>query len=781
MARVFTFVEVDIDRCAHEYSVAPCSAEIGVTGPIKCFKSLRTCQDRVHFSNEPETVRFAKPTLLLPKEIDAIPSIKTVAFTPGTVSLGENLGQRATLTVVFSDHPSADTGMAGDPYRDERGYDPYLRGSFWGKFRARHPFVRGRAIRLITGYEGQALGEMETRHYVLDSFDGPNLAGEYTLVAKDVLKLADGDRAQAPRVSNGYVLAGIDEDDTGLVLAPSGIGDEGYPASGFVNIGGSEICSFTRSGDNLTLTRAQLGTSARTHAAEERVQIVLRFVSEDPADLIALLLEDYAGVDPAFMPVDEWLQETQTYFARLFTGTVANPTSVSALVSEIIEQAGLALWWNDQIQKIGLQVLRPVSATSSRLSLDNIEQGATRIKEQPDRRVSRVQTYYAQKNPLTSLTDVANYSSLAETADEQSEEDNGSSSIKTIFSRWIPFGGRPVALRINAIQLARFSIAPRKINWAVIRNRDVAPPALAQGHLIEAQPFQDATGAPVSVPIQNTQINPKEDRIEVESQEILWTQPVDDIDARPIIIDTNSFNINLRALYDTIYPEPVSGNNVTCTIPAGILVGSVNPSLRSFEVGDWPEGVSISLIIRGRIQGAGGKGGNSNVAGQNGGPALYTRVPVSIDFAGGQIWGGAGGGGGGGQGAGPGNQSGGGGGGGGAGFSAGAAGRGGDPIQVSGPPWAQPGSNGFSGTDTAGGDGNSGGDGGILGTDGGRGGDGGDPGQPGQPGTAGEASTGSAAQPGWPGQAGGAAGAAIDGDSFVTIDASGDLRGAQIN
>ena len=40
----------------------------------------------------------------LPSDIDAIPSIRSVDITPAIISLGENLGQRAAVTVNFRDH-----------------------------------------------------------------------------------------------------------------------------------------------------------------------------------------------------------------------------------------------------------------------------------------------------------------------------------------------------------------------------------------------------------------------------------------------------------------------------------------------------------------------------------------------------------------------------------------------------------------------------------------------------------------------------------------------------
>ncbi|HEV7284387.1 MAG TPA: hypothetical protein VGN75_05980, partial [Kaistia sp.] len=276
--KALTYVEIDLDYCSLTYGVGACTASIPATGPRKCMNTLKTCQVRTKFVNAPITMRFAQPADYLPRDIEAIPSINGVSFTPGTVSLGEDLGQRATLTVSFGDHRWSDAAPGFDKYLAERGYDAFARGTFWGKFRARHPYLRGRAIRLIRGVVGQALADMETRHYILESFTGPTPDGIYTLTAKDVLKLADGDRAQAPKLSNGFLVSGITAVATTATLSPSGVGNAEYPASGYVAIGGKEICGFTRSADTLTLTRAQYGTTAAAHDAQDRAQLVLRYV-----------------------------------------------------------------------------------------------------------------------------------------------------------------------------------------------------------------------------------------------------------------------------------------------------------------------------------------------------------------------------------------------------------------------------------------------------------------------------------------------------------------------
>lgn len=769
MTQAVTYIEIDIPFCALTYGVAPCTASIPATGSAKCFNSIKTCQDRGNFSEAEVTLRFAKPAEYLPREIDCIPSIVSVDFSPATVSLGTDLGQRASLTVTFQDHRHADTGQGYDKYRTERAYDPYSQGTYWGKFRARQPFLRGRSIRWINGVVGEALADMETFHFIIESFNGPTPDGKFTIVAKDLLKLADGDRAQCPVLSNGFLAADITASATTATLLPAGIGDAEYPTGGsdYLCIGGNEIVQYTRVGDTLTISRGQLGTTASAHKAQDRVQVVKHYAAMDAADILSDLLKNFAGIEASHIPLPDWQDETSTHLGNVYTGTICEPTSAATLCAEVIEQAALALWHDPQADLLRLQVLRAVPTDANTFTPDNTIEKSISIKEQESKRISRVQVYFGRIDPTKPLSNQDNYRSTSLIIDEDAEADYGVSSIKTIQSRWIPQAGRSVADRLGAVLLGRYRDAPRQVQLKLQR-RASTDALLGIGYRVESDCVQDATGALSDIPIQVTRLNPGPDMFVVEAEEMLWSAPAADTGTRYVIFDANNFNINLLNSHNSIYPPAQSGDVVNCIINAGVTIGSTSTSLIAFDVGIWPAGVTINLVVKGRIQGAGGRGGRGGtpaepdgLAGSPGGGAFYTRQAINLDVSsGGQVWGGGGGAGGGGMpqisypGAGAG------GGGGGAGTYAGV---GGDATGGTGA------TGGASGTATAGGAGGSGYIGGSGGTGGG----------PGLAGAAGHYGDGAPVHS--PG-AGGSPGAAIDGISYVTLTlGAGDIRGVQIN
>jgi hypothetical protein len=452
-----------------------------------------------------QTFRFAIPTSYLPGNIECIPSIDNVSFTPARISLGENLGQRASLKVTLRDHLHTFAG------------EPYDQGTFWGKWRGRYGTkLRGRPLRLIRGLVGQTIAEMETRYYVIEVTDGPNTAGVYTIEAKDILKYADEDRAQAPDVSNGKLAGSLTAVDVSAILAPTGIGDLEYPASGYVCLGGSEVVAFTRISDTLTITRAQFGSQAQTHDSGDRVQLVLRYPGTDVADIVYDLLVNYAGVPAEYISLTDWQAETTAYLGVIYAATITEPTSVRTLLSEIVQQAALAVWWDDRAQQVRLNVLREIATDTDLFDEDRIIDGSLSVQEQPNKRISQIWTFYGQRDPTNRNGGEDNYRAALADVDLGRETEYGSAAVTKITARWVET--LTAATRLNSLQLSRFRDPPRAFAFDLVAGETVTP---AAGYQVEWWGSQDSTGARVPVPIQVTQVSIFSDKIHIEAEEML--------------------------------------------------------------------------------------------------------------------------------------------------------------------------------------------------------------------------------------------------------------------
>jgi hypothetical protein len=530
------------------------------------------------------------------------------------------------------------------------------------------------------------------------------------------------------------------------------------------------VVTFTRAADVLTLTRAQFNTTGVEHKAQDRVQLVVVYTSQSPDVIIADLLTNYASVDAAFIDTDAWAAEVSAYLGTLYSFCITEPTAVKDLISEIILQIGGAIWWDDVNEQIRLQILRAVPTDAEQWNEDNTISETLKITEQETKRVTEVSVYFAQFNPTLKIDETHNYASVATVNDSATESLVGGKSIKTIFARGIPSGGRSVAERLAQKYLSRYVIPPRRFTLQLMKYSGLHP-TLGGGFIlggsinggppmIASWPFQDEFGDRVEVPVQVTRVNPVGMLHDVEAEEMLFTAFGADVDPanRTIIFDVSRKDVNLRTIHDSLYATAQSGDTINCYVNSGVIIGSSSTSTPAFEVGLFDAGVTVNVTILGRVQGRGGDGagvsGNPLPNGQAGGTALYTRQAINLflDSGSAEVWGGGGGGG---SSRGPiagriADNS----GGGGAGSDPGAAGV--VPTQ-SEQIYANPAA---SGTTEAGG----------IAPFSPAGGNGGGPG------LAGQNASGLSSN-----SNGGAAGTAVDGTSFITYTGAGDVRGSQIN
>lgn len=743
------------------------------TGDIKCFNSLGTCQDIANFDNSGETRLFFYEDVVDPQAytIYAFPFVKSIQFNSAIVSLGDNMGQRGSVSVTLRDASHNDQPTSQfDKYLSERDYDPITQGTFWGKFRARNPYMRFARLQIYSGKKGPdgliLEGELFPRNYIVESISGPNSDGEVTITGKDTLKVADGDFAQAPEQSAGFLASDITSVATTATMSPTGtIAD--YPSSGYICIGGSEIVAYTKAGgDVLNITRSAFNTAAVDHKAQDRLQLVLYYNAQSPDLIIADLLTTYGGVDSATIDADAWAAEVDANLNTVYSFILVEPTPVANLISEIIQQIGGAIWWDDVNSQIRLQILKAVATDAERWNEDNVLASSLVVADQETKRVTRVSVYFGQHNPTLKVDETRNYDSVATVMDEAMENLVGGSSIKTVFARGIANGGRTVAERLAQKYLSRYVQPPRKFNFDLMRYAGLNP-VLGGGYLLGGGtlqygvadrsnwPLQDETGARVEVPIQVTRLMPIGPKFQVEAEEMLFTAYGDDVDPtnHTVIYDVSRNNVNLQETHDSIYAAAVSGDTVNCYVPDGVTIGSSSITVPAFVVGTFVAGVTVNIFVAGRIQGKGGRGAGfpaSTKFAEAGGTALYTRQNITLDSTGGEIWGGGGGGGV------TNGQA------GGSRYSNSGGGGAGTLPGDAGIPYALDIQNpANAGTTEVGG----------TAPFSPQGGNGGDPGQAGQ-----NASGGAFLN-----TSGGAAGNAIDGNSFITFAATGDHRGPTIN
>jgi len=501
-----TIVELDQDFCTREYGLSPCTAAIGVTGSFKCYNTRKTCQDSANYSVDSHgftnslTISFTQPRANLqaaPGEIGTLfPTLIDVSSRPSEINIEDGLGTRASVTITLRDHPYHDRYV--DPYWQTRGIDAINLGTFWSKWLRRNPYYQGRAIRIRDGYIGQLLGDMRTRHYVIENIEGPNASGEIRITAKDPLKMTDGDRAVAPLPSSGSLLADINAAAVSATLAPTGIGST-YPASGTARVG-EELVTFARSGDVLTLVRGQGNTTAEDQEAGSTVQVCLVYQDEAIADALYDLLVGYTDIPATSLPKTDWDETALTWLASFnLTGVITQPTSVKKILTELLQTSMSYMWWDEVAQEVKWDAIHPPLQTPQELNEDqHLIQNSIAFTAKPEDRVSQVWVYFAPILQTKDLDKPSNYKRLRVYADTDAEsvQEYGQKSIRIIYARFFDETNDGEVIALAARTLARNRDTPRIAAFSL----DAKDRAIMPGDVVEliTRDLIDENGYPES-------------------------------------------------------------------------------------------------------------------------------------------------------------------------------------------------------------------------------------------------------------------------------------------
>ena len=520
-------VEIDIDFCTRTYGESPCTASLGDTGVRKCYNSRFTCQDPQNYNRGSLTLRFARNQGGLPKGTTVFPALRSVSTRASEINFSGYtrrqgpLGKRSEVTIQIDDFAYADFDtdkyrnerVSGDAQTDEGGYNPQDRGTFWGKFRRRNPYILGRPLRVREGYVGQDFGDMRTRHYVITALDGPSGSGGVTIKAKDVLDLADNEKAVAPRASRGRLLEAISEDATEFEL----LGDpDEYPSVSRYAIG-SEILRAEKSGGNtFTITARGLdGTDAQAHEANDTVQQCLRLSGTPIYEVARDLLQDFAGVDPDFIPYSDWQAEGERWQAAYrVTRTIAYPEGVTTLLAQLAV-FGNYWWWDEVNQLIRYRVNRPIDLGQGEDAVEVVDEPSpefpdaahimkdtARVKYADDERVSAVYLWHGRLNPTEGDESRENYARLTVASTVSDADKYNQERIREIFSPWLGRTGdesiaQPTANRL----LIRYTDTPRMLTFEMDA-KDATKFDLGDLVEVSSRVITDETGASTPNPMQ---------------------------------------------------------------------------------------------------------------------------------------------------------------------------------------------------------------------------------------------------------------------------------------
>lgn len=474
-------VEIQQPLCTNTFGVLPCTAGGGgayweleggsgyweteagglwelqssVSTALKCYNTRATCQDTANFAlGTPLSLYFGKGTVadLGVSDVDyLIPSLVGVSTAPTKINLAssnpdaQGLGNRAICTITFQDHQHSDRVV--DPYLTDRTWDPLSsdRGTFWTRWIYRNKYRQNVVIIVYEGYAGQALADMTSRRYFLQSVTPPDASGRVQIMGKDILARIEERKAQAPVASPGVLYTSITDSATSFEVANAVEAD--YSATGTLRIG-DEIMTYTgratsTNGVTFTgVTRASDGSVAEAHDTDAGVQQCLRYTAQRVDDILEDLLTTYGGIASSYLDTTNWATEFDNYMSfYLITALITEPESVAKLISQVQEQALCYIWWDERDALVKMKAIRGIDSDPQTLTDEaNIIADSFAITEKPRERASQVWVYYNQSDFAGNINEPKSYLSQFVIADLDSETDveYGEASIRTMYGRWIP-------------------------------------------------------------------------------------------------------------------------------------------------------------------------------------------------------------------------------------------------------------------------------------------------------------------------------------------------------
>ena len=307
--------------------------------------------------------------------------------------------------------------------------------------------------------------DFEVNEYVIDRFEGPDTRGNFNIVLKDPLRLAENDRAIAPVPTNAVLSADLNNSATSFTL----IGDpDQFPATGTLQINDEQM-TFTKgtTTDNsmvMNVVRNVNGSDAQEHSEDDNAQNCYVTSGTNVVDILTDLLTNFAGIDSAFIPTSEWTDvKNSSVSGNNYTVSLGQPTGVGTLVSELVEENLLALWFETETSLIKLASLIPAQVEDLPILNDNANfvKDSFRSRDAPKDRLSRVQIIYGKRNQALEVEPGnARFSYIADDASAQSAEQYGDLRIHTRESRWMTELNNAQAIDYCEKLLARYRKIP---------------------------------------------------------------------------------------------------------------------------------------------------------------------------------------------------------------------------------------------------------------------------------------------------------------------------------
>ncbi len=222
-----------------------------------------------------------------------------------------------------------------------------------------------------------------------------------------------------------------------------------------------------------------------------------KYLGQTVQNIVYDLLVNFCGIDSGYLDLINWNAEQTAYLTRLYSALITAPTGVSKLLTELCEQVGILLFWDEVNEKLNPKISKAkfIERDSDRFNADyHLLADSLKLKDLNDERVNETWIYYGLIDFTKNLEEESNYKLLYVGANvsDQSTNKNRDVRIKKIFSRWITETASSAATELAQKYLERYAVAPIEANF----NLDAKDGSLALADFvrINSRQYQDFYG-----------------------------------------------------------------------------------------------------------------------------------------------------------------------------------------------------------------------------------------------------------------------------------------------
>jgi len=593
-----------------------------------CYNTFATCPVQSKFLGGNLTLRFVDQDLDVPIGLTAYPAVLGVDYTPGRLTPRQGLGQSVSVSIRLADFVDGDRWT--DKYFDQRSYNPSSQGTFFGKLRARDPYIQNRKLIVREGFYDPStaftFSNFIDREFRVDELSELSAKGDVSLRATDLLRLTSEDRAVCPVPSTAGLTSGINSGTTTIVL-PSSRDAAYYAGFCHVKIDEEIIRLGTQAGSSFTTcVRAQGGTTATDHDSGSTVQVCATFSYTNIIDIIRDLVQNYAAISSVYIPYSSWnAEKSQSLSDVNLYNIVAEPTPVRELLDQLVEIGDLAMWYDEVDKFIYLKNQLPWVSTQATLTdTANFVSGTFKVDERDDLRVTRVTIDYGATNYIR--PDKFKNSITVFNTDREATFQYGRQSPFVLKTQWITASQSVLANRLANAILARYQTMPLEVGFQ-LDARDISSVRVGDVVYASSRLLQDTDGSNLEARFQLTEMTPRDRGSLYSYKGISYLGIPQASAATTLTIDVSTHNYNVNSALGGL-STPAT---IQVTVYPGVTLGGSGSGVSSYAglvFGTLPVGCTLTLINCGEIlgyAGALGLGGEGDVN--------YNEITGEWDFS----------------------------------------------------------------------------------------------------------------------------------------------------